>query len=486
VTDSLLCRVEESQNPSEYDRANLAMCFQLGFGVERNEEKSVGLMSCLDPNTVAITEANLEDFKKTYRYQYYNDSKFRTALKLGHLDSIDLAQIYASSANVEEVEDRCKRERSYVESVLGETHHIACTLASTLASLYYVRNKLESAASLQRFVLDTYHSKYGKASRHTQSAKLNLAATLREDCQYPQAEALYNEVFTLRSKELGTNHVDTLLVHSDLATMYLARGKWIEAEVSLREVVRQSVAVLGVHHPHSIFVRGNYASALQNNSKLSEAEKEQETVLGASMIIYGESNIDTFTSISNLMSIYNDGCFVHQKSGEHLTRTERATQTAEKLLGLNSTLTLKMLTCLAQAYIVRGAYQQANDILDKAINESEKNKGKTHPDTISMRGTVIHVLYEQDKLKEAESLSLLLLADMDEQENLDYPIVLRNLAAIYFGQMRYTEAVGVASKYYNMQLIRHSKKHPSTSAARDLLSKYQGAAAMETTAGCFE
>ena len=461
------------------------MCFQLGFGVERNEEKSVRLMSCLDPNTVAITEAKLEDFKKTYRYQYYNDSKFRTALKLGHLNSIDLAQIYASSANVEEVEDRCKRERSYVESVLGETHHIACTLASTLASLYYVREKLESAASLQRFVLDTYHSKYGKASRHTQSAKLNLAATLREDCQYPQAEALYNEVFTLRSKELGTNHVDTLLVHSDLATMYLARGKWIDAEVSLREVVQQSVAVLGVHHPHSIFVRGNYASALQNNSKLSEAEKEQETVLGASMIIYGESNIDTFTSISNLMSIYNDGRFVHQKSGEHLTRTERATQTAEKLLGLNSTLTLKMLICLAQAYIVRGAYQQANDILDKAINESEKNKGKTHPDTISMRGTVIHVLYEQDKLKEAESLSLLLLADMDEQENLDYPMVLRNLAAIYFGQMRYTEAVSVASKYYNMELIRHSKEHPSTSAARDFLSKYQGAAAMETAAGRF-
>ncbi|KAF2852781.1 kinase-like protein [Plenodomus tracheiphilus IPT5] len=482
ITEALHARIKGKQYPSATDIANLAVCFQLGFGTERSDTEYERLMSRLDHDIVKRTTEGLENFRANYKYQYYKDSKFRVAFKMGHLDAIDLAQVYSKSSDVENIEIWCRRELEDVKRALGETHHIACTLTSTLAALYYVRDNLKIAACLQESLLKTYLKKYGDSSRHTQSAKINLASSYREIGHYEKAETLYTEVLNARSKDLDKNHVDTLLVKSNLATMYLIRGLWDRAEQSLREVVQHSVTVLGNRHPHLVVVRGNFASALQNNGKLIEAEEELRAVLEISGKLYEQAHPSNLIKISNLMSVYNDGRLQNKAANEHLIRTEHAALDAGKSLGTCHGLTLKIYTNVAQAYIIRDRYHEALGILNEIICKSAGRMDESHPDMLTMKGTLFHILYKQEKWEEAEKLSLQLLGNMDEQKNPDYPVVLGNLAAVYARQMKFSMAVGEASRVYEMQIARCGKEHRLTSLAKDALSRYQAAAETETTA----
>jgi tetratricopeptide (TPR) repeat protein len=460
--------------------ANLAICFGLGFGVERNGREYATLLLRLDPDVAARTANRLEEFKAKSNYQTHTSSKFRTALEMGHLDSLDLAQVYASSEDVEAIEAKCEKESVEVKHILGNTHHIACTLTATLASLYHIRDKLKSAASLQKSLLDLYRQKYGEVSRHTQSAKINLAVTYREIGQYSEAETLFSEVFANCSKDLGAYHIDTLLAQSDLATTYLTRGKWDQAEQSLYVVVQQSVTRLGVDHPHSIIMRGNLASALQNNGKLVEAEEEQKLTLESSRRLRGEAHIDTITCISNLMSIYNDLKLVDAKTDAHLIYTELAARNAANLFGSCHSFTHKVQGNVAQAYIDRDRYEDADTILRKNIAQSAEAKGENHPDTLTMLGTRIHILVHQEKWAEAEELSLELLASMNEQHNPDYPVVLGNLAVVYSNRRKFSMAVEAASKAHVMQLSQCGETHRLTLLAQDRLRRYQAVVASES------
>ncbi|KAH5998803.1 hypothetical protein HBI65_133820 [Parastagonospora nodorum] len=479
VTEALCQRIRSADYPSTTDLANLFFCLQLGFGMEKPDAEKEKLMSHFDKNTAESTAVGLEEYKKTYRYRKYDDSAFRIALKLGHLDSLDLAQTYVSSTDAHRIEEECQLELAGVQRVLGPTHHIACTLMATLASLYYLRDKLSDAAHLQKSLLDIYHYKYGDESQHTHSAKINLAVTYSKDGHYDEAETLFTEVLAYRRRSLGEDHIDTLLVQSDLATMSLTRGKWTEAEILLSEVVQRSVVVLGAEHPHSIIMHSNFSSALQNNGKADEAKLQLEIALIASSKVHGESHVETLTCLSNLMSMYNDSKVVDKTTNQHLARTEAAALCAVRLYDQNHSLVLQFRSNIAQAYIDRSRYEEAAIILCDIIRRSRERIDANHIDTLTMEGTLFHVLYHQGKWEEATQLGLRTLANMDEQQNPNYPVVLGNLGAVYSKRKDFSKAIEFAFKAYSMQLLQCGPEHRLTVLALENLQRYQGAVARE-------
>jgi tetratricopeptide (TPR) repeat protein len=476
LAEALRERVEQRDcnRASATDKSNLAICYLLGFGLKKSAVDAEHLLSSLKPNEMEAVTRGLERFKTTYSYSTYKESLFRTLLELGHLNPIDLSEGSAHPMDSESMRSKYETELVDAKQALGATHHIVCTLTANLSSLYYACDMLSRALSLQEALLEIYRHKYGEQSRHTDSAKINLACTCREDGQYDRAELLFKDVLIRRTKNAGEHSIDTLQVRSDLATMHLTRGRWQEAKSSLREVVQHSVIVLGSSHPHSIRMRGNLASALQNIGDFAEAETEQKLALATSTEVHGRTHISTITCATNLMSLYNDRKLLTKETADHLDQVKDAAQIAVDRFGTSHGFTLRIQSNIAQAYIDRGLYDEAKDILHEIANHSEKNKGRDHPDTIIILGSLFHVYYHQNDWNGAVELSLNLLNRMKEEQP-DYPVILGNLACAYSKQGDMLAAVNAAKRAYEMQASRSGRVHYLTKLAEENLDRFQAA-----------
>jgi tetratricopeptide (TPR) repeat protein len=465
-------RVQDTSRVSPADIASLAVCYTLGFGIRKNETESARLRATLNTDILESIKQGLESFRTTYRYTRYQDSSFRECLELGHIDSIDLTQVYTNPANAERIQKDCIFELQDVTEVLGEEHHIVCTLRAHLASLYYMQGMLKEAAEEQRVLLSVYRSKYGEESKHTQSAKVNLATTYHQAGHYRSAEALVNEVLTVRIAKLGLDHMDTIRTRSDLATMYLARGNWNEAEQLLRDAVK-SVPVLGPRHPFLVLLLGNFASALQNNDKLEEAQTEQRRALEVSRALHGEKHRDTIICTSNLMSIYRDRNLLNEEGDNFLKQAEKSADIAVEILGDADALSLTIRSIIAHAYIQRGRYDEAHTIANRVYEVFRHEMGETHFNTLTTLGTLAQIHFLRDEWQLAEQSYLQILNAVEGREKPDYAVILGNLASVYFHQGAYAKAADCAKRAYLHQSTQCGETHRLTVSAREKFERYQ-------------
>jgi tetratricopeptide (TPR) repeat protein len=476
LLEALRERVRDTHQCSEVDVANLAVCYTLGFGAQKNEPESARLRSKLSADIQESIQQGLENFRTTYRYTRYEDSLFRKCLDLGHVDSIDLTEVPTNPDNAVNIKRDCLNELEDTAKVLGGQHHIVCTLRANLASLYFIRGMLKEATEEQRLLLSVYREKYGEGSRHTQSAKVNLATTYHEAGHYREAEILLHDVLTVRTANLGVDHMDTLRTRSDLATMYLARGKWAEAEKLLHEVVRSSIAVLTPTHPHSIVHLGNLASALQNNDKLEEAQIEQQRALDASIRLYGQRHRGTIICISNMMSIYNDRHLLDDEGDNFLQQAEESADIAVNILGDTDPLSLKIRSIIAHAYIQRGRYDEAHKKANHVYEVFRENSGEENVDTLTTLGTLAQIHFLRHEWQLAEQRYLQILDGIEGNEHCDYAVILGNLAAVYFQQGEYAKAADCAKRAYEHQLTQCEETHRLTVLVREKFERYQALA----------
>ncbi len=83
-----------------------------------------------------------------------------------------------------------------------------------------------------------------------QALRLNVVFYFYKRGQYPETEALYQQVLTSREKLLGAEHPDTLGTQHALANLYAEQGRYPEAEALYQQVLASREKVLGSEHPH--------------------------------------------------------------------------------------------------------------------------------------------------------------------------------------------------------------------------------------------
>ena len=73
---------------------------------------------------------------------------------------------------------------------------------------------------------------------------------------------------------LGPEHPDTLRSRSSLAYALDHQGKFAEAELNLRDVIRLEERVLGPEHPDTLISRLRLDKVLMSQGKFAEAETD--------------------------------------------------------------------------------------------------------------------------------------------------------------------------------------------------------------------
>ena len=70
----------------------------------------------------------------------------------------------------------------------------------------------------------------------------NLADVYLAQGKYPQAEALHRQTLAIRRRVLGPEHADTLASMNNLADIYSAQGKYAQAEALDNQTWKSSAA----------------------------------------------------------------------------------------------------------------------------------------------------------------------------------------------------------------------------------------------------
>ncbi|KAH0262087.1 purine and uridine phosphorylase, partial [Aureobasidium melanogenum] len=224
------------------------------------------------------------------------------------------------------------------EESLGPKHQDTLSVAFELAHLYNKDNRLQEARSLYEQLIpkfeDTFGLRYDKSLRVME----NLACIYIDGFKMlSEAEELFKRVLTVREEWLGPNHIDTLLVASELAYLYKEDNRVQEARSLYEQLIPKFEDTFGLRYDKSLRVMQSLADIyIDSFNMLCEAEKLFKRILTEREEWLGPNHIDTLYSVSCLGWLYS-------KRGDQVRRNkmyERAILGYKNTLGSEHELTL--------------------------------------------------------------------------------------------------------------------------------------------------
>ncbi len=224
-----------------------------------------------------------------------------------------------------------------------------------------------------------------------------LGKTYRLLGDYPGAERHLQRARSLRRRELGAEHPDTLASTNNLANLYENQGRYDEAEVLYSTTLQIRKRVLGEEHPHTLLTTSNLALLYKSQRRYDDAESLLVTTIRTLKQVLGETHPDTLGPIGNLASLYR------------------------------------------QQY----RYEEAEPLYATMLQIMRQARGEEHPDTLAATNNLANLYLDQNRYDEAEPLYVRTLEIRkrilgDEHQSTLFSMM--NLAALYFEQHRFDEA----------------------------------------------
>ena len=195
---------------------------------------------------------------------------------------------------------------------------------------------------------------------------------------WDQAEELEVQAMETRKRVLGTEHPDTLISMTNLASTYRNQGRLIQAEQLEAQVVETYERVLGAEHPVTLVNISQLALVLSAQGKYDKAEEMSRQVLKVLEKKMGEQHPDTLTSVSNLAMVLQGQKKYDQAEKMH----QRAIEGREKTLGKEHPASLHSIHRLAVLLHQLKRYGMASELYQRACDGFRKTLGPDHPETI--------------------------------------------------------------------------------------------------------
>ncbi len=130
-----------------------------------------------------------------------------------------------------------------------------------------------------------------------------IAALLREKCQYSLAEPFYRQALTFAEKHYHPEHSQVGACLNNLALVLVDRGQLSDAE----PLYRRALAILAENHsddhPDLSFCRSNLAGLLVGAGRLSEAEPLYRQALASTEKVRGLDDPSVATILNNLANL---------------------------------------------------------------------------------------------------------------------------------------------------------------------------------------
>lgn len=328
-----------------------------------------------------------------------------------------------------------------------------------------------------------------------------LAITLRELGLLEEAFVPQTTALTIRQRELGDEHPDTLISLDELGSLQMDKGEFNKAEDCYRKVLDSRRRILGEDQPETLSSINNLAVVLRKSGKLQEAEVLYLDVLARRRELLGEEHPDTLNSLSNLGKLRQtqgrlseaEACFreavdkyrnvrgpedlmyieslsslgdllvVADKLAEAESVYLEVLEKRSRILGGEHPKTLAAMSKMSTLLQAQGKIKEAEESFRVALDKMRRVLGENHPDTLSTLSNLGHLLWAEERLSEAEECFRDVLDRRRFDE--DHPstlISLNNMGSLLRAQGKFVEGEAYHRKALEKQRIVLGNDHPHT------------------------
>lgn len=129
----------------------VALCHRIGFGVKKDDQKSVEVLE-----SIGLCTTDLEETLSRFRIASYSTPKIRNLRLTNHLPFLEFDSYYLEHGKIQEAESRILQEIEDIEATLGNENGITLTLKHTLCSLFLLQKQWEYAERLQAQIVQSF------------------------------------------------------------------------------------------------------------------------------------------------------------------------------------------------------------------------------------------------------------------------------------------------------------------------------------------
>jgi folate-binding Fe-S cluster repair protein YgfZ len=296
---------------------------------------------------------------------------------------------------------------------------------------------------------------------------------LREEGRWIEAEVFIRQIKAMYESVHGQEHQNTLSSMNNLALTFWDQGRWKEAEELQVQVLETRKRILGVEHPDTLTSMNNLASTFWDQGRWKEAEELEVQVLETRKRILGAEHPNTLNSMNNLASTFR--AQGRWKEAEELE--VQVLETRKRILGVEHPDTLTSMNNLASTFGDQGRWKEAEELEVQVLETRKRILGAEHPDTLSSMNNLASTFRAQGRWKEAEELEVQVLETRKRILGAEHPNTLNsmnNLASTFRAQGRWMEA-----EELQVQVLETSKRilgaeHPDTlSSMNNLASTFR-------------
>jgi eukaryotic-like serine/threonine-protein kinase len=275
---------------------------------------------------------------------------------------------------------------------------------------------------------------------------------------------------TLRTAELGRDHVDTLESMNKLAVNYWQAGRIDDSVALHEETLRLRRAKLGADDPATIGTMNDLALAYQDAGRLSEAITLLEQARKPFEEKMGLEHPDTLTCMSNLAVAYRHA----GRLGDALPLYEETHRRLLAKLGREHPTTLYSMHNLASGYDAAGKRDLSLPLFAETLKLRKAKLGADHPDTLNTMNSLASTYQNDGKLNLALPLYEETLKLRKAKLGADHPDTLNstnNLAMGYRALGKFELALPLLEENHKLSRARLGAKHPFTLIAMNNLAK---------------
>ncbi|MCG3126730.1 MAG: Serine/threonine-protein kinase PknD [Phycisphaerae bacterium] len=208
------------------------------------------------------------------------------------------AQLLLALNRLPEAETLQREALAFRQRTLGEAHPLTVLSTTALGLCLRRQGRLDEAEQYLRVAADASR-RLDPAQPYGMSARMNLAALLRERGQREEALMLYRDELTGGLSKLDPSNAQVLSTRQSLAALLIEIGQFDEAEAILIDLI----AVRRAHAPNESGLGVSLqtlADLLLRTDRADEAEPLCREALEQARRTVGESHRDTLNALSSL------------------------------------------------------------------------------------------------------------------------------------------------------------------------------------------
>ncbi|KAK3169092.1 hypothetical protein OEA41_005540 [Lepraria neglecta] len=420
----------------------VALCYQIGFAIERNEARSNELLKESE-----YAELDLSLLKAKSPKYPHDDSEWLT---LQHLPS----EGFLEKQNTEKAISQLSQEARDLSLALGNGHTLTLNVRNQLAYLLGGQGRYNECEKVSQQIMDTSLTTLSPESLHTLGSMGNLGVVYTHNGRLDEAEKIIIRVIETLDRiympglKAHSNLTETLRYENNpylltclnnLADIYRTQERWQEAEMLQKKAFDIASATLGADHPKTLQGMVNIAATYYSSRRLDEAEELYLEVLKSPSGVLSAQHPFRLTVEANLAYVYS-GQGHHEKA---IQLGMQALDARLKLLGPAHEGTLISMDHMTNTFRKSKQWEKAKEMCMQLIETSNQILGAEHAHTLDAMVQLMKIYFDQERWTEAERLALQVVNARRKllgAEHLATVDATSNLAEIYIKQGRWKEA----------------------------------------------